>query len=347
MSRWRYFGVRIVMSIPIIIFAMTVTFMLIRLGPISPAAAIAGPNNLQAIQEIKERLGLNQPLWEQYFEFMIDLLLFDLGQSWVVAPGVPVYELVASYAPRTIWLGFWSVLIALAIGIPLGVYAGLHPNTASDYTASFGGIVWRSMPSFWLAVIVITILSQSQNILFGFKWTEWLVSTNILTPPDLRFLAHPLGAITRPAEWWTSFLAALKIVAPAALVLGSASMGNEMRIGRTAVLETINSNYVETAKVKGVSGRALIWKHVFRNALIPLVPIITGEAFLLIGGSVVVEVVFAINGLGFLFFKAAKSADLPLLASLMFIFVLLLVATNILQDFLYTLIDPRVGYEQK
>jgi peptide/nickel transport system permease protein len=158
-------------------------------------------------------------------------------------------------------------------------------------------------------------------------------------------MTEPLSLLTNPSETLPQLVAAIKQIAPAAIVLGSSSMGNEMRIGRTAVLETINSNYVETAKAKGVSNRTLVWKHVFRNALIPLVPIITGEAFLLIGGSVLVESVFAIQGIGQLFFLAAIQGDLPLVGSLMFIFILILVGTNILQDFLYTVIDPRVGYD--
>jgi peptide/nickel transport system permease protein len=352
MSRWGYFLRRLVLAIPVIIFGTTITFMLIRLGPIDPAAAIVGIGNPQGIARIREQLGLNQPLWQQYFDFMISLFTFDLGQSWVIQPGRDAYSLIVSYAPRTIWLGVWSVIIALFVGIPLGFYAGLNPNSIGDYFASFGGIVWRAMPNFWLAIILVSALAQSQD-LFGFNWSTLLVSTNILTPPNLDFLSNPLGAITNPVSWWIttggngSFLAALKQIAPAAIVLGSASMGNEMRIGRTAVLETINSEYVETARAKGVSGRSLIWKHVFRNALIPLVPIITGEAFLLIGGSVLVETVFAINGIGYLFFQAAINSDLPLLGALMFIFILLTVATNILQDLLYTLIDPRVGYESE
>ena len=345
MSRWSYFARRLVLAIPVIIFGTTITFMLVRLGPINPAAAIVGQNNPSEIARIREQLGLNEPLWQQYIEFMFDLFAFNLGQSWVIQQGFPATDLIASYAPRTIWLGFWSVLIALFIGIPIGFYAGLNPNTGGDYFASFGGIVWRAMPNFWLAIILVSVLAQSNQI-FGFDWSNWLVSTNIVTPPNLDFLGNPLGALTNPGSWWTEFLAALKQIAPAAIVLGSASMGNEMRIGRTAVLETINSNYVETARAKGVSGRSIVWKHVFRNALIPLVPIITGEAFLLIGGSVVVETVFAINGIGYLFFQAATNADLPLLGSLMYVFILIIVFTNILQDFLYTLIDPRVGYER-
>jgi peptide/nickel transport system permease protein len=142
-----------------------------------------------------------------------------------------------------------------------------------------------------------------------------------------------------------NFLRASKMVIQAALVLGSASMGNEMRLGRTAFLEARNSNYVEMARAKGLPGRTIVWKHIFRNALIPLIPVITAEAGVLVGGAVLVETVFGINGIGWLFFTAMTSGDLPLAGALMFFFIILLVGINILQDFLYTVVDPRVGFE--
>jgi peptide/nickel transport system permease protein len=347
MSRWQYFFRRLLLSIPVLMLGTTVTFLIIRVGPIDPAAAILGPSgDPTEYEQIRESLGLNKPLWEQYIQYMWELFTFNLGQSWVISSGDGAYELIASYAPRTLWLGFWAILIPLFIGIPLGFYAGLNPNTLSDYFASFGGIVWRAMPNFWLAIILVSVLSQSKALL-GFEWSTFLVETNIVTPPDLDFLSRPLQLITNPSESWPAFLAAFKQILPAALVLGSASMGNEMRIGRTAVLETVNSKYVETARAKGMSRRNIVWKHIFRNALIPLVPVITGEAFLLIGGSVLVEVVFAINGIGYLFFQSAIQGDLPLVSSLMFIFILTLVVLNITQDLLYTVLDPRVGYEEQ
>jgi peptide/nickel transport system permease protein len=334
-SRWRYFAKRVLLSLPVLVFGASITFVVIRAGPLDPVSAILGPRgDPQAYNTIKRQLGLNQPLWQQYIDYMVDLFTLNLGQSWVQQPDTSVYSLVLQYAPRTIWLGFWSVLIALFVGIPLGFYAGLNPNTLSDYTASFGGIVWRAMPNFWLAVILMSVLSQSGKFMFGFDWQTWIFATDVTGPP-------PLGDLTSIE----GFGRALKKIAPAALVLGSASMGNEMRIGRTAVLETVNSNFIETAKAKGVPPRSLVWKHIFRNALIPLVPIITGEAFILIGGSVLVETVFDISGIGYLFFQAVKNGDMPLVGSLMFIFILLVVLINIVQDFLYTIIDPRVGYE--
>ena len=339
MNRLKYVVKRILLSIPVIIFGTSLTFIIIRVGPIDPAAAILGPDQepqaVERYEQIQRQLGLDQPLWEQYLQFMGELLRFDLGSSWVVHPGQDVNGLLLEYMPRTLWLGLWSVIIAIVIGIPLGFYAGLNPNTPADYLASFGGIVWRAMPNFWLAIIMVALLAQSTRFLFGFDYSAWLVETDVVGTPDLSNLHQP-----------SNFLAALKQILPAAIVLGSASMGNEMRIGRTAVLETINSNYVDTARAKGVKGKRLVWKHVFRNALIPLIPVITSEAFLLIGGSVLVEVVFGINGLGWLFFEATVQGDIPLAGSLMFFFILLIVGINILQDVLYTIIDPRVGFER-
>lgn len=322
--------------IPILFFGMTGLFLLLRAGPMDPVSAIFGQKQSpDDVQRLREALKLNRPLWEQYLDFMVELLTFDFGQSWVLKPDRPAKDLIISRLPRTMWLGFWSALIALVIGIPLGFYAGLNPNTFGDYFASFGGIVWRAMPNFWLAIILIAMLSNSES-LFGFSWRGFLVQTDkIITAPPLDLLSV------------NGFLVAFKMILPGALVLGSASMGNEMRIGRTAVLETVNSNYVEMAKAKGVPPRKIVWKHIFRNALIPLVPIITAELGFLLGGSVIVEQIFAINGIGQLYFQAMVQADLPLAATLAYIFILFGLSINILQDFLYTVIDPRVGFEGK
>ncbi|ELZ77015.1 dipeptide ABC transporter permease [Haloferax larsenii JCM 13917] len=347
MSRWQYLLKRILLALPVVLFGVTVTFLIVRLGPIDPAAAILGPENGSGAEaeRIRRQLGLYDPLWQQYFDYLVNLVTLNMPNSWVISPGTPAFELILIYLPRTMWLGFWSVLIALFVGIPLGFYAGLNPNTSGDYIASFGGIVWRAMPNFWLAVILVSLLAQSKDLL-GFEWSKLLVETNIVTPPSIAFFNNPVEFITNPGETFTELLKAIKQVAPAALVLGSSSMGNEMRIGRTAVLETINSNYVETARAKGLSERSIVWKHVFRNALIPLIPIITSEAFILISGSVLVELVFAINGMGYLFLQASVQGDLPLVGALMYISIVLLVSVNILQDVLYTVVDPRVGLEQ-
>jgi peptide/nickel transport system permease protein len=122
-------------------------------------------------------------------------------------------------------------------------------------------------------------------------------------------------------------------------------MGNEIRIGRTAVLESLNSKYIETAKAKGLSARRIIIKHVGRNAIVPLLPVIMGEFYLLIGGSVLVEQVFSINGLGNLFFRAILGPDIPVVMTLIFVFIIIQILFNIVQDLLYTVVDPRITLE--
>jgi peptide/nickel transport system permease protein len=335
MSRWTYFAKRLVLSIPVIIFGTSLTFFIIYAGPIDPVTSILGMGaTSEQIQNLEQQLGLNQPLWEQYFQYMVNMFTFSLGESWVIRPDVAANQVILSYAPRTVLMGALAIILPLFVGIPLGFYAGLRPNTLGDYTASFTGIVWRAMPNFWLAVIMLMILSSSEAWLFGFNWETWIVPTNVAGTPEMDNLLQPLN-----------FIAAVKVVLPGALVLGSASMGNEMRIGRTAFLEAKNSNYVEMARAKGVPGRSIVWKHIFRNALIPLIPVITAEAGVLVGGSVLIESVFGINGIGWLFFSAMAQGDLPLAVAMMYLIILLIVGLNILQDFLYTIVDPRVGFE--
>jgi len=340
MNRLLYLLKRILLAIPVLLLGTTATFAIIRVGPLNPAAAIVGPVNSAQAQErlerIEEQLGLNDPIHQQYADYMVDLFTFDLGQSWVVYPGQDTVSLLVQFGPRTIWLGLWAVLIPVFIGIPLGIYAGLNVNTNRDYAASITGIVWRAMPNFWLAVILLALLSRSDTLFLGSGWESFIVETEIVGAPDLSNLGTSEGFVT-----------ATKQILPAAFVLGSASMGNELRLSRTAVLEIINEDFIDTAQAVGVSRRRLIGKHVLRNAMIPLIPVITSEAYILVGGSVLVEVVFGINGIGTLFFDAMTTGDLPLAGSLMFIFILLTVSINIMQDILYTLIDPRIGYGER
>jgi peptide/nickel transport system permease protein len=350
MSRWGYFVRRALLSVPVLFSVMTFLFLMLRLGPLSPVAARLGEQASGAdITRLREQLGLNDPLWQQYLDFITDLLTFS-GESWVVQANRPITDIIAQLAPATIWLGFWAILLPLFIGIPLGFYAGLHPNSKSDYVASVSGILWLSMPNFWLAVMALAFLRQTQGGgLLGFDWyTIGPDIRSITGTPDLDFLAYGdvLGVTVPTAIDWMAFLTDFKLILPASIILGSASMATEMRIGRTAVLETVNSNYVEMAKAKGLKTRSVVWKHIFRNALIPLVPVITNEAFILIGGSVIIEFIFNINGLGNLYFRALTQGDLPLAGALVFMFTLLIIFLNILQDFLYTIIDPRVGYDR-
>ncbi|QSG08846.1 ABC transporter permease [Halapricum desulfuricans] len=359
MNRSLYLVKRLLLAIPVMLFGLTLSFLILYLGPIDPVGTILGRDATPTdIRQLRIQLniiypnGERVPLWDQYYRVIRDLVTFQFGDSWTIKRQVPVTELILGRMAPTIWLGFWSVMIALIVGIPLGLYAGLRANTYRDYASSGFGIIWRAMPNFWLAVILAGLISAGGAL----DWYRtFLVETPVGGTPDAvrnLFTVHPvfegipiLEAVGIPVPNIVPMAIAFKWILPGALVLGSSSMGNEVRIGRTAVLESINSKYVETAKAKGVSSRRIVLKHVGRNAVIPLLPVIMGEFYLLIGGSVLVEQVFGINGLGNLFFRAVLGPDIPLVMALIFIFIIIQIAFNITQDLLYTYIDPRISLE--
>ena len=355
MTRWEYFLKRILLTIPVLFMATTFIFVMLRMGPLDPVRARLGPEaDGQDAELMRERLGLNDPLWEQYLDFMVNFLTLDFGRSWVVRGDEPINDVILNAAPATLWLGFFAVLLPLFIGIPLGFYAGLNSNSLGDYTASFGGIVWLAMPNFWLCVIVLAALRRTRggDGPLGFDWYTFgpdfeEAGRSITGSPNFDW-AGTADVLFFQVPTITDLHALsidIKLILPAALILGSASMAAELRIGRSAMLETVNQNFVETAKAKGLRNRVIVWKHIFRNSLIPLLPVISSEAVLLIGGSVIVEQIFNVNGLGRIYYLSITQGDLPLAGALLFIFTVIVLALNIIQDFLYTVIDPRVGYE--
>ncbi|MFC5971380.1 ABC transporter permease [Halomarina salina] len=359
MNRLLYLVKRLILGIPVILFGLTMSFLVMYLGPLDPVLSILGRDaNPEAARQLRIALGIaypdgsRVPLWDQYFMVMTDLFTLNFGQSWVIQRNVPVVDVILGRMPATLWLGFWSVVIAIVFGVPIGIYAGIRANTWGDYLASGGGIIWRAMPNFWLAVMIAGSLSAGGLL----SWYRgfWVRTDVIGTPDEVANLFNTidlfngvpvLDLLFIPVPNIQNMAIAFKWILPAALVLGSASMGNEIRIARTAVLESINSKYVETAKAKGLSTRRIIAKHVGRNAVVPLLPVIMNEFYLLIGGSVLVEQVFSINGLGNLFFRSILGPDIPVVMALVFVFVIIQVVLNIAQDLLYTFIDPRIALE--
>ncbi|WP_459194961.1 ABC transporter permease [Halosimplex sp. J119] len=353
MNKLLYLAKRLVLGVPVVLFGLSMTFIILYLSPFDPMTAILGrDSDPETARQLAVALGLRYPdgtqvpLLIQYKNFLVETTTFNFGQSWVVTRGQNVGQLILERMPATIWLGFWSVVVALFLGIPIGLYAGLRSNTWGDYTASFGGIVWRAMPNFWLAVMLTGLLSAGGLLSF---YRGFLIPTDVIGTPDA--LGNMLGSyqiaggLSIPVPNFYNWAVAFKWILPAALVLGSSSMGNEVRIGRTAVLESINAPYIDTAKAKGLSARSIIGKHVARNALIPLLPVIMGEFYLLIGGSLLVELVFGIRGMGNLYLAAIFASDIPIIGALTYVFILILVFFNIAQDIAYTFIDPRIGLE--
>ncbi|MFW5920102.1 MAG: ABC transporter permease, partial [Halanaeroarchaeum sp.] len=164
MSRFTYILKRILLMIPVVVFGTSVTFIILYAGPIDPATQILGETATGAERaQVRAQLGLDQPLWGQYIDFLVDMATLNFGDSWVIQADTDALTVIMNFLPRTVWMGLWAVTLPIFVGIPLGFYAGMNPNTFRDYFASFGGIVWRSMPRFWLAVILMMILSRSET----------------------------------------------------------------------------------------------------------------------------------------------------------------------------------------
>jgi len=291
------------------------------------------------------------PLWEQYFGVVSDLFTLDFGESWTIQRETPVTELIINRMPATLWLGFWSVIIALGAGVPLGLYAGLRANTLRDYTASGFGIVWRAMPNFWLAVIISGLITAGGALEF---YRTAIVETPVSGTPDA------LNNLFTTVDIFAGvpYLSCCSFRCPISVRCSSRSSGycpprsfsgrhrwvTRSESDGPQCSRASNSKYVETDREgEGLSPRRIIVKHVGRNAVIPLLPVIMGEFYLLVGGSVLVEAVFGINGLGNLFFNAVLGPDIPLVMALVFIFIVIQILFNIGQDLLYTYIDPRIS----
>lgn len=260
----------------------------------------------EQIETTRELLGLNRPLPVQYFSFLSHAVRGDFGRSLTLKR--PVNQMIRERMPQTFQLAGLAAAISIAVAVPLGVLAALNRGTILDSGAKALALLGQSIPTFWLALILIVI--------FGVKF-QILPFAGRGTPEH--FI---LPAIT--AAW--------------------ASMAGMLRITRSSMLEVIGSDYVRTARAKGLRERAVIWRHAFRNALIPIV---TSAALLLGGllnGVTLVEVVFAWPGLGLTTLEATLTRDLPVIQGMVLFIMAIYIAVNYLADMLYVVVDPRIKF---
>lgn len=306
---------RILQSIPILFVVLTLVFVVVRVLPGDPAVAALGDYaSKEAVQALRERMGLNAPLWLQYVRFLGGLFRGDLGTSAIT--GYPVATQVLDVLPHTLELTFSGILFGYIFGIPLGIVAAVRRNTFIDYFNRVFSLLGLSVPAFYLGILLILLLS-------------------------IQFPLFPVvgaGRFSDPAE-------NLRHLFLPALTLGLLMTAYITRMTRSSVLETIREDYVRTAYAKGVPDRLVLYKHVLRNALIPIVALGGLYAVVLIGSSVMVEIVFSRPGLGKLMVGAIKQRDYTTLQSVMVIYAVIVVVLNLATDLFYGLIDPRIKYK--
>jgi ABC-type dipeptide/oligopeptide/nickel transport system permease component len=308
----RYIVRRLLLAVPTLLMVLTVVFVLIRIVPGDPALTILGDQASQeAIRELRTRIGLDQPLYAQYVDFLDHAVQGDLGNSMV--SGQPVLKQVFEVMPYTVELTVAAIVLGVVIGLPCGVLAATRRNRFADYATRILSLLGLSFPSFVSAILLILVFA------IHLGWFP------VITASDL---THPLTRMRN-------------LVLPA-VCLGSIMAAYVTRVTRSSMLSVLGEDYVRTARAKGLPRGVIIWRHALRNALIPVSTVVGLYLGILIGNSVLVEVVFARPGLGKLIVGALSQRDYTLLQGLMVVYAFIIVLVNLLTDLTYGLVDPRV-----
>jgi peptide/nickel transport system permease protein len=326
---------RIVGTLPVIALITLLVFGLLHLAPGDPVTLLLPDDATQADrEEARRRWGLDQPFYIQYGYFALNAAQGDLGRSFRFSQ--PVSELIKTRLPATVELALVAMTIACVVAIPLGVLAGMKPNSAVDNLGTVVGLFGISMPSFWFGIMMILLFAGSWHVLPAGGRSEYGVAGETLT--GFYVLDSLLvGNLAGVAD------AFRHVLLPAA-ALGTALAGIQMRITRSAVLEVTREDYVMVARAKGLMTRIVLWRHVLRNVLIPVVTVVGLELGTLLSGSIIVESVFAWPGVGSLLLSGVSARDYPLVTGIVLMYTIAFVIINLLVDLIYGLADPRLRY---
>ncbi len=326
---------RLAGTIPVLLLISLLVFLLIHAAPGDPTLLLLGEEtNAAEVARAKERWGLDQPLIVQYLKFLKSAAAGDFGKSFKYAE--PVARVIKTRLPATIELALFAIIIATLLAIPLGVWAGAKPNSWVDNLGTTFGLFGISMPSFWLAIMLILLLAGVLNLLP----TSGRSTYGIAGPEQSGFYIY--DSITQ--KNWQAVWDALTHIFLPALALGVNMLGILMRVTRSAILDVMNEDYVVTARAKGLAENKVVWRHVTRNALIPVITVVGLELGTLLSGSIIVETVFAWPGSGSLLITALNARDYPLVTGLVMTYTVAFVTINLIIDGLYAVVDPRIRY---
>ncbi|CAI8042685.1 Dipeptide transport system permease protein DppB, partial [Geodia barretti] len=296
------------------------------------ASARRGRREPHEIEEITREWGLDQPIIVQYWRFVSQAVQGNFGES--MRYGEPVTELVIERLPATVELALASLLVAIVIALPIGVYSAIKHNSLWDHSGMTLALVGLSVPNFWLGIMLIFFLGGQWNLLPVAGRLTYGVD---VTPVTQLMLVDALIAGDLPAFW-----DAFKHILLPAVTLGTSFAAIITRISRSSVLEVIRQDYITTARAKGLSERTVIWKHTLRNALITIITILGLQLGALLSGSVITETVFSWPGIGSLLIQAITTRDYKLAQGVILFFAMVYFFINLTVDLLYTWVDPRI-----
>ncbi|MGP4073263.1 ABC transporter permease [Piscibacillus sp. B03] len=292
-----------------------IVFMSMHFAPGDPARIIGGPTaSASDIESIRTNLGLDRPVLVQYWDYLVGVLQGDLGYSY--QSNESVNAAIATRFPNTLNLAIASMIVAVIIGVVAGIISALKQNSWLDVFTTTGALAGISIPNFWLGTILILIFAVN---------LQWF----------------PAGGLSAP--FWTA--QGMKELALPAITLGTGSAALIARMTRSSMLEVIRSDYVRTARAKGVKEKIVVFVHCMRNAMIPVITVIGMNFGFLLGGTIITEQVFAINGVGRLMIDAIANRDFPMVQGSVLLVASLFVVVNLIVDIVYAFIDPRISYD--
>lgn len=327
---------RLLTLIPTIIVVSMVSFAFVRLIPGDPAVVMLGERaRKEDVEQYKEQMGLNQPIYVQYIRYMGQALQGNLGNS--IVNRVAVSDQLAYRLPATIEAIFGALVIGILVGVSLGVLAAVKRNTPIDTIASLFALTGVSMPVFWLALILIYLFGVNLKIL----------------PPGGRVdagitIPRVTGFYLIDSLWMGRvdyFLNVVKHMILPSLVLSFTVMPQIMRLTRASILEVMRTDFIRTARAKGLQSHAVLFKHALRNAMLPVVTVIGLQMGGLLGGAILTETAFSWAGMGSWFYNGISGRDYPVLQAAILLNAIIFVGMTLLVDISYALIDPRIRYK--
>lgn len=322
-SMGEYIIRRLLYSLIIAWGVLTITFVLLRLGPVSPAdkylaniAASGSARDIAQIQSaIETRYGLDKPLYMQYVDYISNLIHGDWG--WSLSTSLPVTELLSRHWVYSFQLILLSTIFAVLIGVAIGIYSAVKQHTKADYAVTFFSFLGISIPNFWLGIMLILVFS----VKLGLFKTYYDTSLPVFSFENLKAMVLPV------------------------ITLGSGMLAGYSRYVRSTMLDNLKKDFVRTARAKGLPERVVILKHVFRNAMLPVITIIMFDlSGVVFGGAYLTEVIFGIPGLGRISFNAIFADDYAVVVAVTLIGAMVTLLFNLLTDIAYTFLDPRVRY---
>ncbi len=311
-----YLFKRTIVLILTLLLVSVVIFSVLMVLPGDPAQIVLGIQATpEMLQKLRQQMGLDRPVILQYLNYMKGLVRGDLGRS--ITYEVPVLSLILSRLQVTVPLALLSMLFSVGLSIPLGIYSSLHRNRPGDYGIMIFAQIGLAVPAFWAGILLILLFAVT---------LQWL----------------PAGGFY---PWQNAPLKALRSLLLPALSLGLVRAAVLTRMTRSSMLEVMGEDYIRTARSKGLSRRRVVYKHAFRNAIIPVITVIGLQAGDLLAGAIIIENVFHLPGLGRLVYEAIGQRDLPVVQGVVLLIAFIIVVINFLIDIAYRYLDPRIRYE--